>query len=473
MRPLSSEPKPAVKPPSAASGLATASSSPQDTRLTARQLQQIVRLAAAATETLTRTCRAFWGVPVRLTFLTAATRFLYFWRMDNFYVSQAGRDIHLRLSDSACATLLSQVLGEREGSQVGTFGFNTLTPLEANLLTSFTRDLLSVLAKALIHPRALAPKTTEAAEGPLLHLVWMLMPETSEELLENDSTPDAEAGKLVLTLPLAAFKQDLEADQDEGISAQAAFEVVDHFFMEAFAETWLAIGSTRVPIADLQALEPGDLVVLENSSASQLALVEPHSQEKIIFGVQMANRAKIEAPLSVLNELSLTQELNAVNNSHTPTQQTKQALWDNLMIEVGAEFEPIKLPLKQIKQMSEGLVVEIGDLVNNEVYLTVEGKILAKGQLVIVGDQFGVRVVELEPERQEVKRVMAPQPPGQTASQNLPAPTQSVAQQHEVHDQDGDEYDDFEDNAPDTVSTGADASNLDSLFDDEDEDDDW
>jgi hypothetical protein len=75
----------------------------------------------------------------------------------------------------------------------------------------------------------------------------------------------------------------------------------------------------------------------------------------------------------------------------------KQALWDNLMIEVGAEFEPIKLPLKQLKQMTEGLVIEMGDLVHNRVCLQVEGKTLAWGELIIVGDKFGVRVCKVDP----------------------------------------------------------------------------
>ena len=62
------------------------------------------------------------------------------------------------------------------------------------------------------------------------------------------------------------------------------------------------------------------------------------------------------------------------------------------MIEVEASFEPIKLPLKQLKQMTEGLVIEMGDLVHNRIALQVEGKTLAWGELLIVGDKFAVRV---------------------------------------------------------------------------------
>jgi flagellar motor switch/type III secretory pathway protein FliN len=76
----------------------------------------------------------------------------------------------------------------------------------------------------------------------------------------------------------------------------------------------------------------------------------------------------------------------------TQSHSAKQSLWDNLMIEVDASFEPIKLPLKQLKQMTEGLVIEMGDLVHNRIALQVEGKTLAWGELLIVGDKFAVRI---------------------------------------------------------------------------------
>ena len=42
--------------------------------------------------------------------------------------------------------------------------------------------------------------------------------------------------------------------------------------------------------------------------------------------------------------------------------------------------------------MTEGLVVEVASLVDNEVRLHIDGKDLAVGELVIVGDKYGVMI---------------------------------------------------------------------------------
>ncbi|MEB3245288.1 MAG: FliM/FliN family flagellar motor switch protein [Vampirovibrionales bacterium] len=66
-----------------------------------------------------------------------------------------------------------------------------------------------------------------------------------------------------------------------------------------------------------------------------------------------------------------------------------------LSVDVYAEFEPQRLPLAQIRQMSEGLLVDIGALSQNRVRLHVDGKTVAIGELVIVGDRYGVLITKI------------------------------------------------------------------------------
>ena len=120
------------------------------------------------------------------------------------------------------------------------------------------------------------------------------------------------------------------------------------------------------------------------------------------------------------------------------TQQTetpKKMLWDNLMIDVSAEFDPVKLPLKQLRQMSEGLVVELGDLTRNRIHLVVEGKSLATGELVIVGDKFGVRVHQVEVDQSPAMEGHAAPEEGFTGNAfpaPMPAQTPAVSPSEEV-----------------------------------------
>ncbi len=146
-----------------------------------------------------------------------------------------------------------------------------------------------------------------------------------------------------------------------------------------------------MPIADLQSLEIGDTVVLDDSSKTRLALIGPND-EQIPFEVSIQNASKIDTTNEFADEL--TQD-KTMSERVMSAYENKQALWDSLMIDVSAKFDPIRMPLANVKQMSEGLIVEIGDMIHHQMTLMVDGKPLAKGELVIVGDTFGLRVTQM------------------------------------------------------------------------------
>lgn len=76
-------------------------------------------------------------------------------------------------------------------------------------------------------------------------------------------------------------------------------------------------------------------------------------------------------------------------------------MWDTIQVEMGAEFEKVKLSLGELKQISEGLVVDIGSVYDNKIDLKVEDKIIASGELVIINDRYGVRVNEIFTEEKD------------------------------------------------------------------------
>jgi flagellar motor switch protein FliN len=81
---------------------------------------------------------------------------------------------------------------------------------------------------------------------------------------------------------------------------------------------------------------------------------------------------------------------------HTEVPQShKNSLWDKLHVDVHAEFPPMRVPLKELRHMNEGLLVEVGDLLQNDIKLISNGSIIALGQLVVVGDKFGVLVTQV------------------------------------------------------------------------------
>ena len=67
-------------------------------------------------------------------------------------------------------------------------------------------------------------------------------------------------------------------------------------------------------------------------------------------------------------------------------------IWDSIEVEMNAEFDSVKITLAELKNIEDGLVVDLTSLYDNNVTLKVEGKPIASGSLVIVNDRYGVKI---------------------------------------------------------------------------------
>jgi flagellar motor switch/type III secretory pathway protein FliN len=347
--------------------------------LTFNGLEWIVNRCVEITPALQKFIEDFWGTPVKLQFFSVSPESLYFWRLDDFYVSQLALEgfpkapAQLRISDEACAALLTQVLGPTPHPQKG-FRFNQITRFEAELLSSFSKDLFSTFRKTLLK------KSPSPAKKPhLLHLIWLLNADSPEAALGT--------GKIILSLPrevLRRFGTDLPG---EASCSSKTSLLPDTLFDHAHTLATLWLGQTKLRLEELQTLETGDIIVLQGSASHAMALKISGTGHLLPFTAEIRYRKSIEVPY--------TQEIENAMIDHQHTLSVKETLWDNLMIDVTAEFQPTKIPLHQLRQMSEGLVVEVGDLIHNHIRLHVEGKTVAIGELVIIGDKFGVRIKRL------------------------------------------------------------------------------
>ena len=71
---------------------------------------------------------------------------------------------------------------------------------------------------------------------------------------------------------------------------------------------------------------------------------------------------------------------------------TNTNLWDSIQVDMSAEFDKVKLTLGELKNIEEGLIVDLCSVYDNNVSLKVGGKLVAAGDLVIINDRFGVRI---------------------------------------------------------------------------------
>jgi flagellar motor switch protein FliN len=67
----------------------------------------------------------------------------------------------------------------------------------------------------------------------------------------------------------------------------------------------------------------------------------------------------------------------------------------NVELEVVVRFGVTTLPLSYIVQMGTGSMIELNRMVDEPVELLVNGRLLARGEVVVIDGYYGVRILEI------------------------------------------------------------------------------
>lgn len=76
-------------------------------------------------------------------------------------------------------------------------------------------------------------------------------------------------------------------------------------------------------------------------------------------------------------------------------QKENMNLLMDLQLQVSVELGKVKKPIKDILQFTQGTIVELDRLAGDNVDVLVSGKIIAKGEVVVVDQNFGVRITKI------------------------------------------------------------------------------
>ncbi len=240
------------------------------------------------------------------------------------------------------------------------FSIKKINQLELNVLQTFMQNMENKMKESWEvdskHPFLM----------DLIYLVW---------LVQSD---EGELGKIAFAVP-ASFKPK-KATQilpGEGIDINKLANTGIKVPID------LLVGSTKVSYSEVKSLEKEDLLIFENSDSSkflwhlgEIGLVLPEEDHPIF-----------------LNEIGNVEELanDMVKVKHT----TDDDPLSSLPLELSAEFQKVLIPLKQVLELKAGGVLPLGSVLESELILTAQGKPVAKGELVIVGNQFGMRITDL------------------------------------------------------------------------------
>lgn len=318
-------------------------------------------------------CADFWHYNPQIRLFSLEKNSKNFVSGNKYFVTQA--QIHsvkysLRLSDTICDAFLSEALGKIEEE----FSFDKMTELEANIISKFNKILFEKLKDNLLSAKEISNLLDrEENFDTVINLGFILYQDNS----------DFEMGKIFLSIPqkLIKFPQPPEI-----------MEVLDVTkFKKAQTPVDIFVGKTKLSLDDINHLEQEDIVVLENSDIKKMAIIAP---TEFSFNVNPDPRLFIKEDDDEDIELQKEDIMSMAKD-----------IWDNVQVDVCAKFPQVKMSLGELREMSEGVVVELDSIYGNEVTLEVENKNVAKGELVIVGYKYGVRITEIfsqaEPVEQE------------------------------------------------------------------------
>ena len=77
----------------------------------------------------------------------------------------------------------------------------------------------------------------------------------------------------------------------------------------------------------------------------------------------------------------------------------------DIPLEVTVELGRTRLALRELLALGAGSVVELGKLAGEPLDVLVNGKLVARGECVMVNDKFGVRLTEVVSPHERVERL--------------------------------------------------------------------
>lgn len=273
---------------------------------------------------------------------------------DAYFVTKVqidkNHDMFFRFSQKSVSIILDRALGKPSAK----FNLNKLTDLEAKIITAFN-DYLFNAVEQFLSP---APPTLKRTNFDVIHLTFLVKDIDTQEV-----------GKFIITLP------DVLLNPDIVTSSGDKFDYGD--FSTSTIDVAVKVGTTKFKLIDVKNIEIDDIVVFDSSNTKQMVL----------------KFKDYEKTFNLKPNLGLILPFD--NSEGEKEMVDNNSLWDSIEVEMSAQFDTVKITLGELKNIEQGLVVDLSSLYDSKVTLSVENKPVARGELVIVNDRYGVKIDEV------------------------------------------------------------------------------
>lgn len=340
---------------------------------------------------------------------------------DEYFVSNipVGNDFNLNIKISS--EVVDEFLNSALGKDDKEFELKNLTEIEARLIQSLTSFIYSNIEDKINKTVVNKAKIQNNNE---LYLTFFIRYKKNH------------IGKIIIKIPSCIINEPKTSEIKE------KFNITD--FKDTTTTIKIEAGKSKIALNEIKSMEAGDIILLEDSDINYMTAA--WSSKTVKF--------KVNPNPSIIINL----DKNGGNDMEEETTVKSQNMWDSILVDITAEFDNVKMTLGELKQISEGLVIDVGSVYDNKIKLRVENQLVATGELVILNDRYGVRIdnvkktkeapvkktekaVKTEAQQPEQKTAQA-KPAGKTAAPKAAAPTQKP-QAHANEDENFD-YSDFE-----------------------------
>jgi flagellar motor switch protein FliN/FliY len=77
----------------------------------------------------------------------------------------------------------------------------------------------------------------------------------------------------------------------------------------------------------------------------------------------------------------------------------------DIPLEVSVELGRTKIPISDLLQLGQGSVIELAKLTGEPLEILVNQKLVARGEVVVINDKFGVRLTDIISPAERVKQL--------------------------------------------------------------------
>ena len=106
-----------------------------------------------------------------------------------------------------------------------------------------------------------------------------------------------------------------------------------------------------------------------------------------------------------IEEKTEEQTANTEDQDQNSASADNRRVLENIYVRLTVEVGSAELKIKELLRLNEGSVIELDRLAGDPLDILINGTMIAKGEVVMVGERFGIRFVEIVDPQKRIESV--------------------------------------------------------------------